>query len=238
MGGLQSLVIPAGQLNYQPLDSGRIYIFILGSYTSLSLIDAEDNILYSMELNPIEQSYHRLNLSYFFYKARNEIEKGVPYRLSATRGSSTDFSNILIFEDVDDFSIIQYRCYEDALGFPFSTSYYAGNASMLIPIRLHSPQNVQEDKTYVKANGEVVTLFAKYYKEWEGETEYLSEKMHNKIVAALSCDVVYINDKRVTKSDKYQIDWENYDIDCDGVTKLARATFKVRENITQRNSNF
>lgn len=142
-----------------------------------------------------------------------------------------------------DFAIIKYRCNEDAFGFPFTTppgGEYDDKAYAIVylPIRLHSPQNVQEDKTYVKSNGEVVTLYAKYYREWEGETEFLSAEMHDKIVAALSCDEVYIDGKRVTKSDNYQVDWENYDLDCDGVTKLARATFKVRENTNQRNSNF
>ena len=109
---------------------------------------------------------------------------------------------------------------------------------MVIPVNLYAPQAVQDSQTYVDANGNVTTLYAKYYKEWEGETDYLSESMHDKIIAALSCDEVFINGKRVTKTDNYQIDWDNYDLDCDGVTKLARATFKVRENITQRNSNY
>lgn len=158
--------------------------------------------------------------------------------------SSFIFSNpIVVLKENYGFSELGYKCNEDALGFPFVSAddYESATENRVVislPIRLHSPQNEQEDKTYVKANGEVVTLFAKYYKEWEGETEYLSEEMHDKIVAALSCDEVYIDGKRVTKSDKYQVDWENYDIDCDGVTKLARATFKVRENTNQRNSNF
>ena len=139
--------------------------------------------------------------------------------------------------EADDALYLKYKCDEDAFGFPFHSAgdEYAGFYTF---IRAHSPQEVQDDKTYVKANGDVVTLYAKYYKEWECETEYLPEEMHDKIIAALSCDEVYFNYKRVTKSDKYQIDWENYDIDCDGVTKLAKATFKVRENTNQRNSNY
>ncbi|MBQ9602438.1 MAG: hypothetical protein IJR42_01335 [Paludibacteraceae bacterium] len=164
--------------------------------------------------------------------------------VQAKRGDGTYlYSNpiILLNEAVDKdserFAFVKYRCDEDALGFPFSqepTKY----VSIDLPIRLHSPQLVQDEKTYVKANGEVVTLYAKYYKEWDGETEYLSAEMHDKIVAALSCDEVYINGKRVTKSEKYEIAWDAYDLDCDGETKLAMATFKVREHITQRNSNY
>lgn len=154
------------------------------------------------------------------------------------------FSNpIVVIQEDYGFSEVGYKCNEDALGFPFDSADDYDDATenravISLPIRLKSPQNAQEDKTYVKATGEVVTLYAKYYKEWEGETEYLSEAMHDKIVAALACDEVYINGKRVTKSDKYQVDWENYDLDCDGKTKLAKATFKVRANVTQRNSNY
>jgi len=155
------------------------------------------------------------------------------------------YSQPLVRVPADDFSGILYKCAEDALGFPFKT--YGAYAGADLPIHFKNPQNVQEDKTYVKANGDVVTLYAKYYKEWEGETEYLSEAMHDKIVAALSCDEVIISGRsginngaatHVTKTDNYQVDWENYTMACDGKTKLARATFKVRENKTQRNSNY
>lgn len=165
-------------------------------------------------------------------------------RLTRVKNGNTSYlySQPLVRVPDDGFVPIEYYCNEDAFGFPFKTVgdnlHTPTAAAVMLPIRLHSPQNVQDDKTYVKGNGEVVTLYAKYYKEWEGETEYLSEEMHDKIVAALSCDEVYIDGKRVTKTDKYQVDWENYDLDCDGVTKLAKATFKVRENITQRNSNY
>lgn len=149
--------------------------------------------------------------------------------------SNVKYSNTLIMVGADYGSVLDYRCYEPAFGFPVLGQEYN---HVLLPIRLHSPQFEQEDKTYVKADGEVVTLYAKYYKEWEGETEYLPEAIHDKIVAALSCDEVYIDDRRVTKTDKYQIDWENSDTACDGITKLAKATFKVREHVTQRNSNY
>lgn len=134
------------------------------------------------------------------------------------------------------FISVKYRCNEDAFGFPFGSN--TGEYAVIsLPIRMHSPQPIQEDKTYIKRNGQVVTLFAQYYKEWECETDFLSEADHDKLIAALSCDEVYIDGTRVTKSDKYSIDWENYDLDCDGVTKLAKATFKVRANVINRNSN-
>jgi hypothetical protein len=60
---------------------------------------------------------------------------------------------------------------------------------------------------------------------------------YEKILVALSCDEVYINGERVTKSGSYDIDHENYTTSDCGI-KLLRATFKVTTNVTQRNSNY
>lgn len=165
-----------------------------------------------------------------------DITVGERFYLATIGDEGTLWSQPLIRVDYP-MSYVRYRCHEDAFGFPFHS---AGDkwAGMYLPIVLSAPQNVQDSKTYEKLDGEVVTLYAKYYKEWEGTTEYLSEEMHDKILAALSCDEVYIDDKRVTLSNTYQVDWAKYELDCDGRTKLARATFKVREHITQRNSNY
>lgn len=190
-------------------------------------------ILFGEQGSYLERTEEVLSVGQRFFLRLEIVKDGTYY---------FQYSQPLIFVPRTGFSYVQYWCNEDAFGFPFQTKgqelQLKTGVSLFLPIRLHSPQNVQEDKTYVKSNGEVVTLYAKYYREWEGETEFLSAEMHDKIVAALSCDEVYIDGKRVTKSDNYQVDWENYDLDCDGVTKIARATFKVRENTNQRNSNF
>lgn len=151
------------------------------------------------------------------------------------RSQINSYSNMLVFmNDTDGLSKVSYRCDADAFGFPFSLS----NAPIVswLPINLKNPQLKQEDKTYVKRTGEVVVLMAKYYKEWDAESEYISEDMHDKIVSALSCDYVYINDVRMTKSDSYEIDWENKIKKACG-QKLAKATWKMRANIMERNSN-
>lgn len=210
-------------------------IYVEGDVTSIAVLK-ENGQESSVGFEASSTAYASRDIGLLLYNGN--ISEGERFMLKTYKGNvAYRYSKPLIRvpNDIVPFSHIRYRCNEDAFGFPFSDGSYV---SFYLPLRLHSPQNVQDDKTYVKANGEVVTLFAKYYKEWEGETEYLSAEMHDKIVAALSCDEVYINGKRVTKSDKYQVDWENYDLDCDGVTKLARATFKVRENTNQRNSNF
>lgn len=131
-------------------------------------------------------------------------------------------------------SLLRFRCNEDEFGFPFSTS---GQFAAWLPIILDNPQYSQEDKTYTKADGKVVTLFAKHYKEYDGQTEYLSEWMHDRIMIALSCDEVYIDNVLLTKSGNYEVDWEKKDVLEDG-TPIARATFKMKENTINRNSNY
>ena len=232
-------ILPTWAHDYNPGLSGYLEIYIHGLTDEIAVIKPWGTVVYSKSLEPSSDAFKIVSLQGLFYEANNTtpLEEGEQYFIRIRRGQSIyRYSNPIIFShDADEFSVLRYRCYEEAFGFPFDGTKYV---SIYLPIRIHSPQNVQDDKTYVKADGSVVTLYAKYYKEWEGETEYLSEEMHDKIVAALSCDEVYINGRRVTKTDKYQIKWENYYFDCDGETKLAKATFKVRANITQRNSNY
>lgn len=212
------------------LSEGQEITHIIAQYLDGRIIDRVD--VYE------ELQYIRLFCQDGYLSQLDTIGTGVQFVLEIEINQAfSKYSQPIVFVPGEGFSFLKYKCDEDAFGFPFHTlnDVYA---QISLPINMYAPQFAQDDKTYVKANGEVVTLYAKYYKEWECETEYLSAEMHDKIVAALSCDEVYIDGKRVTKSDNYQVDWENYDLDCDGVTKLARATFKVRENTSQRNSNY
>lgn len=144
------------------------------------------------------------------------------------------YSNLLIKEDDAQYAVVKYSCKEPAFGFPFDGTEYV---QQLMPINLHSPQYKQEDKVYTKRNGEQVVLFANITKEYEGETDYIPMEWHEKILVALSCDEVYINGERVTKSGNYEIEHDNCTYSDCGI-KLMRATFKVTTNVTQRNSNY
>jgi hypothetical protein len=145
------------------------------------------------------------------------------------------YSNLLCREQDDaQLALVKYSCKEPAFGFPFGV---AKIVQQLMPINLLSPQFKQEDKVYTKRNGEQVVLFANITKEYDGETDYIPMEWHEKILIALSCDEVYINGERVTKSANYEIDHENYTYTDCGI-KLMRATFKVTTNVTQRNSNY
>lgn len=167
----------------------------------------------------------------------NDLAIGDCYRLKVNMSDGTSvYSNILRREDANkQLSVIEYCCKEPAFGFPFSGRKRF--VQQLMPINLHSPQYKQEDKVYTKLNGEQIVLYANITKEYEGETDYIPMEWHEKILIALSCDYVYINGERVTKSGNYEIDHDNCTYSDCGI-KLMRATFKVTTNVTQRNSNY
>lgn len=135
----------------------------------------------------------------------------------------------------DGLAYVSYYCYDDAFGFPFKTA--DGLCSFMLPIHLTNPQYNQSDKIYTKSTGENVVLYSELTKEYDASTDYVDERMHEIILVALSCDMLIIDGERLTKSDKYEVDWENYTTDENG-EKLARATFKLKANVTRRNSNF
>lgn len=138
-------------------------------------------------------------------------------------------------ENYEQYSTLAYRCDTDTFGLPFGQ--WTMECRVLLPILLTKPQYAQNDKIYTKRSGENVTLYSEITKEYDGETDYITEEWHRKLLLALSCDYVYINDERITKSEKYDIDWENKTHTTCGVC-VAKATFKAKTNVTQRNSNY
>lgn len=161
------------------------------------------------------------------------------YRIRLTdEDGMFNYSNLMINDLDARLSEVEFMCYDYAFDIPFGK----GNSDeqyliQPMPINLHSPQYKQKDKIYTKRNGEQVVLYANITKEYEGETDYIPMEWHEKILMALSCDEVYINGERVTKSNTYEIDHENVTYTDCGI-KLMRATFKVTKNVTQRNSNY
>ncbi len=147
------------------------------------------------------------------------------------------YSNLLRYVCNEDgyLSSLAYYCNEVQFGFPFSTTPKT-MVQVALPILLSAAQYTQTDKIYETRNGEQIVLYATINKEYEGETDYIPEEWHEKIVTALSCDEVYINGERVTKSDSYEIDQDNYTYSDCGI-RLTRATFKVKTNVIKRNSN-
>ncbi len=166
------------------------------------------------------------------------------FRLRMRTYDMISYSNMLCYmvDDDDYLSSLQYYCNEPQFGFPFGEyviSRFVTRQNIVkvaLPIHLSAAQYKQTDKIYETRTGEQIVLYANINKEYEGETDYIPEEWHEKIVTALSCDEVYINDERVTKSDSYEIDHDNYTYSDCGI-RLTRATFKVKTNVIQRNSN-
>lgn len=176
------------------------------------------------------------------YSAGELTHKGI----TISKQEAIGYSNILqVVENQGKYSQIKYGCNEyGTFGFPFEAYYpnatpgSSGTTYLqcLVPLIIKRPQFNQSDKVYEKSNGEQVILYANYTKEYNGETDYIAEETHEKIMIALNCDQVFINGQRLTKSDKYEIDWDN-ETQTDCGTKLVRATFKMKANITTRNGN-
>lgn len=146
------------------------------------------------------------------------------------------YSNLLhIVEDSDGLALIKYVCDEDAFGFPFGS----GGTKYLrqwVPIRIDDPQFKISDKTYEKLNGEKVVLYAAISKEYNLETEYIPEEWHDKLIAALCSDHVFIDGVSLNKSGEYSIEWDKYTTaDCG--KKIVRGTCKMTTNFNIRNSN-
>ena len=145
------------------------------------------------------------------------------------------YSNLLRRYENEDggLSLLSYTCGTETFDLPFTTSR---PIRQWLPIMVKDPQPEQKDEVYEKLSGERVVMFATINEKYKCETDYVPYDWHKRIVMALSCDIVKINGQRLTKSDSYEINWENYSkLDCG--TKITKAEWKMVANVTSRNSN-
>lgn len=145
------------------------------------------------------------------------------------------YSNLLRRYENEDggLSLLSYTCGTETFDLPFMTSR---PIRQWLPIMVKDPQPEQKDEVYEKLSGERVVMFATINEKYKCETDYVPYDWHKRIVMALSCDIVKINGQRLTKSDSYEINWENYSkLDCG--TKITKAEWKMVANVTSRNSN-
>lgn len=96
-----------------------------------------------------------------------------------------------------------------------------------LPIKITRPQFPEERSEYRKANGEVKTLSVVVRKVYEGQTDYLPEKWHERLKMALSHDEINIEGDKylggIAQEGDYNIDWQTF---LDYPT--AMATFKAQ----------
>lgn len=96
-----------------------------------------------------------------------------------------------------------------------------------IPIKINKPQFPVVRQIYEKSNGDSVVQSAVVKKTYEGITEYMSERLHERTVIALQHDFVQIETEnyygRITPSNDYQINWLDFK-----TYPIAQAKFQVK----------
>lgn len=95
-----------------------------------------------------------------------------------------------------------------------------------LPIKITRPQFPEERSVFRKANGETKTLSVVVRKNYEGETDWMPEKWHERLKIALAHDEVNIEGDKyiggVSQEGEYDIQWQTF---LDYPT--AKASFKV-----------
>lgn len=96
-----------------------------------------------------------------------------------------------------------------------------------LPFKLSKPQFPEERQEYRKANGETVTLSVVIRKVYEGITDYMPEKLHERLKIALAHDNVQIEGDRyvgvITQEGSYDIEWLDFKD-----KPIAQAKFKAQ----------
>lgn len=83
-----------------------------------------------------------------------------------------------------------------------------------LPFKLTRPQFPEDRSIYRKANGETKILSVTVKKTYEGETDWLPEKWHQRLAIALGHDNITIEGDKyfggVAKDGDYEIDWQTF----------------------------
>jgi hypothetical protein len=89
-------------------------------------------------------------------------------------------------------SIIQYGNNSNAFGFYFSTPAANWLEKVRLPLYLHSPVNVDDEKSYQKSDGSTKKLSHRIWKDYKFKMDYLDEATIEKFNIATACDTVTI----------------------------------------------
>lgn len=131
---------------------------------------------------------------------------------------------------------IEYSNNEDAFGFSYPASTPVTNTIQL-PFFMHSPKHLTKEKIYRRTDGTYRRLSADIEKEYECETDFFHEYLHDKLIVALKHDNVTVTSNRlniteqVSQQGDYSMNW-NAKIDF-----TAKAEFKLRTYFNGKNNN-
>ncbi len=203
--------VPAIEFEITLPDDDTIYNFKLSTYWQKGYIDYPETSIDTIASNCF--TYGILNASKEVIACSNLFRK------------ETDCCYI---------SRIEYGNNEDAFGF----SYPTGITNMVnMPFFLSSPNYQVKEEVYRQTDGTYKRITADIEKEYEVETDYMSEFMHDKLIVALKHDTVIVTSNRlnfesqVSQQGDYKIDW-NSKIDFS-----AMAGFKLRKYFNGKNNN-
>jgi len=129
---------------------------------------------------------------------------------------------------------IEYSNNEDSFGF----TYPEGVTNMVsLPFFLHSPSYPTTEKIYKQTNGIYKRLSADIEKEYECETDYFNEQIHDKLITALKHDIIIVTSNRLgitdqmTQQGDYNLNWNSK------IEFTAMAEFKLKKYFNGKNSN-
>ena len=129
---------------------------------------------------------------------------------------------------------IEYSNNEDSFGF----TYPEGVTNMVsLPFFLHSPSYPTTEKIYKQTNGNYKRLSADIEKEYECETDYFNEAIHDKLITALKHDIIIVTSNRLGTEDQmtqqgdYNLNWNS------NIEFTAMAEFKLKKYFNGKNSN-
>lgn len=139
-------------------------------------------------------------------------------------------------EDECDSTVLMYRQNESSMGFynngnPFYDTYFN---SIRLPFKLIKPQTLSKKNVYRKSDGNYIKNSAVMSREWQGETDLLSEKYHFKLSVALEHDQIKVTNSNSGLSDQYCMSEveNNYKVDwpeVPGDYPHGKAEFKLME---------
>ena len=129
---------------------------------------------------------------------------------------------------------IEYSNNEDSFGF----TYPEGVTNMVsLPFYLHSPSYPTTEKIYKQTNGQYKRLSADIEKEYECETDYFNDAIHDKLITALKHDIIIVASNRLgitdqmTQQGDYNLNWNSK------IEFTAMAEFKLKKYFNGKNSN-
>lgn len=191
---------------------------------------------------------HDLNLS---YDANLEQDDGECFRLIIYRiqvdldvpttpdllngeclGTTNCFTKV---SDLCHTTKIKYQFNEDAMGF-----YGEPSTNIVrLPMYLSRPQYPGEETGYQTSEGKWLKLAERVNKEWQLETAWLPDALHQNIRMALSADFIQLWNQNenlalegVYRSEDYNIEWdENVDY------PLAKATTTIKKRVLSASVN-